>query len=430
MMVEIQPAGVPGPQITFPAAFHVMTKPRGAICNLDCKYCYFLSKEKLYPDGSFRMPDDILETYVRQYIEAQGVPEVNFAWQGGEPTLMGLDFYRRAVELQKKYRKPGMSIHNSLQTNGLQLDAEWAKFFRQHDFLIGVSLDGPPALHDAYRVDKGGNPTHARVMKGIQLLKEYSVEFNILCCVHAANADHPLEVYRFLRDEVETRFIQFIPIVERENETGFQEGYRVTRRSVTGPQYGQFLIAIFDEWVRRDVGRIFVQLFDVCLGVWLGQPAGLCIFEETCGLGLALEHNGDLYSCDHFVEPRHFLGNIREQDLLPMVGSEKQVEFGQAKRDTLPRYCRECNVRFICNGGCPKDRIRKTPDGEPGLNYLCAGFKAFFTHIDEPMKMMAAFVRMQRPPAGIMQILAGQASKPPLKPQPVPKPAARKRRRR
>ena len=397
-----------GPQVASPPAFHIMTKPRGAICNLDCKYCYFLSKERLYPGSDFRMSDEVLETYIQKYIEAQRVPQVTFAWQGGEPTLMGLDFYRRVVELQKKYRRPGMEIHNSLQTNGWQLDDEWAGFFRQHNFLIGVSLDGPPALHDAYRVDKGGRPTHARVMRGIEVLREHGVDYNILCCVHAANADHPLEVYHYLRDEAGGQFLQFIPIVERVNKTGFQEGYRVTRRSVIGHKYGAFLIAIFDEWVRLDVGKVFVQIFDVALGVWSGHRAGLCVFEETCGLSLALEHNGDLYSCDHFVEPRHFLGNIMEQDLLPLVGSEKQVQFGLAKRDTLPRYCRECEVRFVCNGGCPKDRIRKTPDGEPGLNYLCEGYKAFFTHIDEPMKIMSTLLRMHRPPADIMKILANE----------------------
>jgi uncharacterized protein len=376
-----------------PAAFHLMVKPRGALCNLDCQYCYFLSKEQLYPGSDFRMRDDVLESYVRQYIAAQRVPEVTFTWQGGEPTLMGLEFYRRAVALQQKYRRPGMQIRNSLQTNGLQLDDEWAAFFRRHNFLIGVSLDGPAKLHDVYRVDKGGQPTHHKVMKGIAFLKKHGVEFNILTCVHAANGDHPLEVYRYLRDNVGARFLQFIPIVERANRTGFQEGNKVTRRSVGPRQYGRFLAAIFDEWLQQDVGRVFVQIFDVALGVWVGQRAGLCIFEETCGTGLALEHNGDLYACDHFVEPRHYLGNVGEAELIPLVASEKQRQFGLAKRDTLPRYCRDCNVRFICNGGCPKDRFVNTPDGEPGLNYLCRGYKLFFNHVDGPMRAMAARLR-------------------------------------
>ena len=274
------------------------------------------------------------------------------------------------------------------------------------NFLVGISLDGPRALHDAYRVDKGGSPTFDRVMAGVALAKQHQVEFNILTTVNAANGDHGLEVYRFLRDEVGTSFVQFIPIVERDNATGYQEGKRVTERSVTGQQYGRFLISVFDEWVRHDVGRVFVQLFDICLGVWLGEPSSLCVFAETCGGALALEHNGDLFSCDHFVEPRHRLGNVAETPLADLVNSPQQRQFGLNKRDTLPRYCRECAVRFICNGGCPKDRILTTPDGEPGLNYLCEGFKAFFTHIDRPMKIMASLIVQRRPPANIMAMLA------------------------
>jgi uncharacterized protein len=387
--------------------FHILLKPRGAICNLDCAYCYFLSKEHLYPGSNFRMSEAMLESYTRQYIEAQSkIPEVTFAWQGGEPTLMGLPFFQRAVELQKQYAKPGMQISNTLQTNATILDDAWCEFFHTNNFLLGVSLDGPRELHDAYRVDKGGASTFDRVMRGIELLKKHRVEFNILATVHAANTNHPLEVYRFLRDEVGSQFIQFIPIVERANETGFQEGNQVTLRSVTGKQYGDFLVAIFDEWVRRDVGRVFVQIFDVALGVWLGQPASLCIFAETCGNALAMEHNGDLFSCDHFVEPRYKLGNIAQDKLLTLVDSEPQRKFGLDKRDTLPRYCRECSVRFICNGGCPKDRILTTPDGEPGLNYLCKGFKRFFTHIDQPMKTMVELLRQKHPPADIMLVLA------------------------
>ncbi len=383
-----------------------MTKPRGAICNLDCAYCYFLSKEMLYPGSRFRLANELLENYTRQYIEAQRVPEVTFAWQGGEPTLMGLDFFRLAIEFQHKYRRPGMRIHNVLQTNATLLDDEWCRFFKQHNFLIGVSLDGPRELHNHYRVDKGGKPTFDRVMAGIERLKQHRVEFNILTTVHAANAEHPLEVYRFLRDEVGTQFMQFIPIVERDNQTGFQEGDTIRPRSVSGEQYGNFLITIFDEWVRRDVGRVFVQIFDVALAAWVGQRPGLCIFEETCGAALAMEHNGDVYSCDHFVEPRYKLGNIQDIPLIEMVGSANQWQFGQAKRDMLPRYCRECAVRFVCNGGCPKDRVLHTPDGEPGLNYLCAGYKAFFKHIDRPMRIMADELRARQAPANIMRILA------------------------
>jgi uncharacterized protein len=398
-------APVEATPLTSPA-FHIMTKPRGAICNLDCAYCYFLSKEFLYPGSRFRMSNDLLEDYIRQYIEAQHVPEVTFAWQGGEPTLMGLDFFRLAVSYQQKYCRPGMRISNTLQTNATRLDDDWCQFFHEQDFLIGVSLDGPREFHDVYRVDKGGNATFDRVMAGIALLKKHNVEFNILTTLHAANAEHPLEVYHFLRDEVGTQFIQFIPIVERDNETGFQEGDRMTPRSVTGEQYGRFLIAIFDEWVRHDVGRVFVQIFDEALAAWSGHHPGLCIFGETCGTALAMEHNGDIYSCDHYVEPKHKLGNMQFIPLAQLVGSEQQRLFGQAKRDTLPRYCRECEVRFICNGGCPKDRTLTTPDGEPGLNYLCAGYKVFFTHIDRPMKIMAQELRAQRAPANIMYYLA------------------------
>ena len=379
-----------------------MTKPRGAICNLDCKYCYFLKKEALFPGSDFRMSDAVLEEYTRQYIVAQPQPEVSFAWQGGEPTLMGLEFFRKAVEYQAKYRKPGMRILNSLQTNAVTLDEEWCRFFREHQFLLGVSLDGPREQHDAYRIDKGGQPTFERVMRGLRLLQAQGVEYNILTTVHAANADHPLTVYRFLRDEVGARYLQFIPIVERDNESGYQEGNIVTDRSVRADGYGDFLMAIFDEWVRHDVGRVFVQIFDVALAAWAGERAGLCVFEETCGAALAIEHNGAVYSCDHYVEPNYFVGNIVDIPLSEIVVSEPQRRFGEAKRDTLPQYCRDCEVRFVCNGGCPKNRIIRTPAGEPGLNYLCAGYRAFFNHIDEPMRYMAAQLRQQRPPATVI----------------------------
>ena len=383
-------------------AFHLMTKPRGAICNLDCKYCYFLSKENLYPNSDFRMSETLLEEYTRQYIEAQRVPEVTFAWQGGEPTLMGLDFYKQAARYQQKYKKSGMRIFNALQTNAVTLDDEWCEFFAKNDFLIGVSLDGPQHLHDEYRVDKGGAPTFSKVMRGIEFLKKHGVEFNILTTVHAANAKYPLEIYRFFRDEVKTQFIQFIPIVERDNDTGYQEGNTVTNRSVTAKQYGDFLNTIFDEWVRHDVGKIYVQIFDVALAAWTGNNPGLCIFEETCGKALALEHNGDVYSCDHYVEPDYNLGNIIDIPLTEIVISENQQAFGLAKRDTLPQYCLDCDVRFVCNGGCPKNRFIETPDGEVGLNYLCEGYKSFFTHIKEPMEFMARELAYRRPPANVM----------------------------
>ncbi|HEY8484134.1 MAG TPA: anaerobic sulfatase maturase, partial [Longimicrobiales bacterium] len=352
---------------TAPPGFHLLAKPTGAICNLACQYCFFLSKEALYPGSRFRMSDELLETYIRQLIESHRVPEVTVAWQGGEPTLMGLDFFRRSIEYQAKYRKPGITIRNTIQTNGTLLDDEWCAFFKEHDFLVGISIDGPRELHDAYRVTKGGKPTFDRVMQGLRLLQKHGVEYNVLTTIHAANAAHPLEVYRFLRDEAGARFIQFIPIVERENGIGFPNGTRVTERSVTAEQFGRFLIAVFDEWVRRDVGRVFVQMFDVALANWVGVPPGLCVHSPTCGTALALEHNGDVYSCDHFVEPEHLLGNINDRHLVDLVASERQRRFGRAKLDTLPRYCRECSVRFACHGGCPKDRFVETPDGEPGL---------------------------------------------------------------
>lgn len=392
-----------------PAAFNVMTKPRGAICNLDCKYCYFLSKEHLYPDSKFRMGPSLLEAYTRQYIEAQQVEEVTFAWQGGEPTLMGLDFFKQAVALQQKYRKPGMRIFNALQTNGTLLDDEWAAFLHKNDFLIGLSVDGPKHLHDHYRVDKGGKPTFKTVMRGLDLLKKHKVEFNILTTLHAGNADHPLEIYRYFRDKLKVNFMQFIPIVERANMTGFQEGGDVTERSITAKQYGDFLIAIFDEWVRRDVGQVYVQIFDVSLGVWMGQQAGLCIFAETCGQALALEHNGDLFSCDHYVEPNYKLGNIQEVPMIELVASAQQHQFGQDKRDGLPQYCLDCEVRFVCNGGCPKNRFIQTPNGEDGLNFLCEGYRAFFNHINKPMQFMVQQIKRGQPPANIMAYLAEQS---------------------
>lgn len=391
--------------MTAPAAFHIMVKPRGAICNLRCDYCYYLRKADLYPDASFYMSDETLESFTRQYIQSQQTPEVNFAWQGGEPTLMRLDFFRKAVAYQQKYARPGMKIENTLQTNGTLLNDEWCRFFAKNRFLIGISLDGPREAHDVYRKDKSGAPTFDRVVRGVKLLKKHKVDFNVLTCVSTANVHQPLEVYHFLRDEISAQFIQFIPIVERDNDTGFQEGTALTSRSITGKQYGDFLIAIFNEWVHRDVGSVFVQIFDTALGRWLGAPGGLCVFQETCGKALVMEYNGDLYSCDHFVEPRHLLGNILETPLAELVGSEQQLKFGLNKKASLPRYCRECPVLFACNGGCPKNRTDLTPDGEAGLNHLCEGYKAFFTHIDQPMRMMAGLLRQGRPAAEIMKLL-------------------------
>jgi uncharacterized protein len=397
-----------------PDGFHLLAKPTGAVCNLDCAYCFFLSKEMLYPGSRFRMADDLLELYIRQLLESHRTPEVTIAWQGGEPTLMGLDFFRRSVELAERHAE-GRRIEYTIQTNGTLLDHEWAEFFREHGFLVGISIDGPRELHDAYRVDKGGKGSFDRVMRGLDFLREHGVEFNTLTTLHAANADRPVDVYRFLRDECDSRFHQYIPIIERvedgepwsswrDRPLYTQTGRRVSSRSVTAEQYGRFLIEVFEEWVRRDVGEVYVQMFDVALGNWVGAPPALCVHSETCGLALALEHTGDLYSCDHFVEPAYRLGNIREEHMLELVTSQQQQRFGQDKRDTLPRYCRECEVRFACHGGCPKDRFIETPDGEPGLNYLCAGYKAFFGHVDRPMRIMGRLLAANRAPSEIVAL--------------------------
>lgn len=399
--------------------FHLMIKPAGSACNLECSYCFYLEKEMLYDRGSrFRMTEETLEKFVRDYIAANpGDAPVVFGWQGGEPTLMGVEFYRRAVALQKEYGA-GRVIENAFQTNGTRLDDEWGAFLKENDFLVGVSIDGPRAIHDRYRVDKGGKPTWAAVMRGIEVLKKHKVEFNTLTCVTRESAQKPLEIYRFLRG-IGSTFLQFIPIVERRPDARARDwklslatppgaadnddgDARVTPWSVRGGDFGHFLNAIFDRWVRHDVGRIHVQLFDVALGKWLGLPGGICVHAETCGRALAVEHNGDVYSCDHYVYPDHRVGNLMTDDLATLVDSAPQSDFGRAKHDTLPRQCRECPVLFACNGGCPKHRFAHTADGEPGLNHLCASYGNFFTHIDGPMRRMAALYRAGRAPAEVM----------------------------
>ena len=398
-----------------PPAFHLLAKPSGAACNLDCAYCFFLDKEQLYPGSQFRMSEEVLEQYIRQLIESHRTDQVTVAWQGGEPTLMGLNFFRQAIALQDKYRRPGMTFLNTLQTNGTLLDDEWCEFFKEHDFLIGLSIDGPRELHDVYRVDKRGKPTFDKVMRGLRLLQKHKVEYNLLATVNRVTADYPLEVYRFLRDEAGTDWIQFIPVVERINEDGltlYQEGSTVSDRSVLPEQFGRFLSTIFDEWVHHDVGRIYVQTFEAAVRNWLGMSSsGMCVFNKTCGQGLAIEHNGDLYSCDHFVEPNYLLGNIQDDPMIEMVASDQQIKFGQDKLDSLPQYCRDCDVRFACHGECPKNRFLTTPDGEPGLNYLCAGFKHFFHHVDFPMKLIAGLIRRGRQAAEVMPILAAEEEK-------------------
>lgn len=391
-------------------AFHVMAKPIGPRCNLRCAYCFYLEKDHLYPgERSFRMSDETLESFIRQYIEAQEVPEVSFAWQGGEPTLLGIEFFRRVVELQRKYLPPGMRLINALQTNGTLLDAEWCRFLRENNFLVGISIDGPRELHDHFRQDAKGGPSFEHTLRGLRLMREHGVEFNVLCVVNRVNSQHPLECYRFFKEEG-VRFIQFIPIVERLAEEapclGAAPSTRdVSEASVLPEEYGRFLCEIYDEWVRNDVGKVYIQTFEVAFSAWLGHRAGLCAFEPTCGTALALEHNGDLYSCDHYVYPEYYLGNVMEQPLVELVESTFQREFGTSKRDALPRVCRECEVRFLCNGCCPKNRFLRTPAGEEGLNYLCAGLKRFFTHIGPTMEWMAQAFSQGRPPAGVMDAL-------------------------
>lgn len=387
---------------TAPPGFHVMAKPTGAICNLDCSYCFYLDKEALYPGGRFRMNDQVMEAYIRQTLEAHRIPEVTLAWQGGEPTLMGLPFFRQVVETAERYRRPGQRLIHSLQTNATLIDEEWAEFLAREGFLVGVSLDGPPELHDALRVDKRGRPTSDRVLRGLRLLQEHGVEHNLLCTVNAANAGHPLEVYRYLRDDCGGRFLQFIPVVER--DPAGEQPEAVGEHSVRPEQWGRFLTAVFDEWLRRDVGTVFVQAFDSALAAWMGLPSALCIFAETCGDAVALEHNGDVYSCDHYVSPEHRLGNLLESPLADLVGSPKQRAFGADKRDRLPTFCLECDVRFACWGECPRNRFVSTPSGDAGLNYLCEGYKAFFHHVDGPMRLMADLVQLGRPAAEVAGI--------------------------
>lgn len=405
--------------------FHLLAKPAGAACNLSCTYCFFLSKENLYPRQSPLMNDATLDAYLRQLFESSPGPEVQVSWQGGEPMLRGLPFFERSIELAERYRKPHQRVLHTIQTNGTLITEEWALFFKRHGYLVGVSIDGPRGMHDKYRIDKQNRGSFEDVMRGWRILRAHEVDVNILCTVHAGNQDHPLEVYRFFRDTLQATHIQLIPIVERATEAtlaaanrgwgGFkgtdrplykQEGSLVTERTVNADAFGRFLIAIFDEWVQRDVGKVFVITFDVALGSWLGQH-NACIVAPTCGGALVLEHNGDVYSCDHFVEPSYKLGNVNRTPLAALVDSEKQRRFGEEKRDTLPRYCKECPVLFACYGECPRNRFVETPDRESGLNYLCAGYRAFFTHIDGPMQKMAELVSKGRYADEIMQIGEG-----------------------
>jgi uncharacterized protein len=403
---------------------HVLAKPIGPLCNLACEYCFYLDKKTLYGEKHrFRMPDAVLERFIEQYLAASPDPEVNFAWQGGEPTLMGLDFFERVVELQRKHCPPERRVTNALQTNGLLLDDAWCEFLRREEFLVGLSIDGPPHLHDRYRVDQGGAPTFDRVMRALGLLQRHGVEFNTLTVVHRENSQEPLETYRFLKEQG-SRFVQLIPLVERCSPDGSLAGpphlhpgahprasaAEVTDWSVRPEDYGSFLCAIFDEWVRRDVGRIYVQLFELQVAIRLGLPASLCLFAPTCGRNLALEHNGDVYACDHYVYPQYLRGNIRDRSLADWAGAAAQRGFGRMKRDGLPRLCRECDVRFACHGECPKHRFVMTRDGEPGLNYLCPAYQRFLRHVDPQARAIADLLRRGQPAALIMEPLAPRES--------------------
>jgi len=392
--------------------FHVMAKPIGPICNIDCKYCFYLEKENLYQNKSsdWMMSDYIVESYIRQKFEANSTGVETFAWQGGEPTLLGVDFFRKVIKYQEKYAKD-LQFYNTLQTNGILLNDEWCEFFLENDFLVGLSIDGPRELHDKYRVDKGGKPTFDRVMKGIDYLSKHGVKFNTLTVVQKDNSYKPVEVYNFLK-EVGSGFMQFIPIVERNTQKKLKNGLSLVLPdktnailsdwSVEPEQFGNFLIRIFDEWIRNDVGKFYVQIFDIALESWYGKQPSLCIFAETCGRALAIEHNGDLYSCDHYVFPENKLGNIMDSHISKMVESKQQHDFGINKLDTLPAYCKECEVRFICNGECPKNRFLKSPDGDTGLNYLCAGYKKFFNYIDPYMQFMVNELQEHKPPSNVM----------------------------
>ncbi len=396
--------------------FHVLCKPIGPVCNLNCKYCFYLEKEKLYPDTArktgWAMNDLVLESYIRQYIETQDAPAVNFAWQGGEPTLLGIEFFAKALEIQKRYAG-SQRIENSLQTNGVLLNDRWCEFLSANRFLVGLSIDGPREFHDKYRSDRSWAATFERAVLAMRLLKKHGAEFNTLTAVQRHNSQHPREVYRFLK-EAGSGFIQFIPIVERVARRASEDGLvlispdsesdaGVSEWSVDPRQYGRFLCAVFDEWVRNDVGCVYVQLFEVTLEAWAGLPSSLCVFSPTCGDAMVLEHNGDVYSCDHFVYPPNRLGNLLETPLGVMARSAQQQAFGVAKMTGLPGCCRDCRFLPACNGECPKHRFMKTPEGEPGLNYLCASYKQFFSHVEPYMEFMAGELASQRPPTNVMR---------------------------
>lgn len=401
-----------------PLAFQAMAKPIGSTCNLNCRYCYYLEKKKLYNNfHDFRMKKETLESFIRQYIAAQDVPQVTFVWQGGEPSLLGLDFYKEVIEFQQKYAG-NKKIDNCFQTNGTLLDDEWCTFFKKNKFLVGLSVDGPEFIHNSNRVSPNGKPSFKQVMKSLELLNKHNVEFNTLSVVDRNNSNYPLEIYNFLK-EAGSHYLQFIPIIERKLSDPGASGLSlvppedtnavVTDWTVRPEKYGDFIIKIFDEWVRNDVGKYFIQLFDVTLANSLGVPSGLCIFSDKCGDAPVVEFNGDVYSCDHYVYPQYFLGNIMTKSLHSIMRSAEQLNFGEKKLKELPDYCIICQYRFACHGGCPKHRFCNTPDGKPGLNYLCMAYKKIFNYVHPYMQYMGNELKNRRPPANVMNWAKGIA---------------------
>lgn len=396
----------------FGRPLYIMLKPAGSLCNARCKYCYYLEKSKLYGNRQKNiMTDSTLEKFIKEYIEAQTTPEVLFTWHGGEALMRPISFYKRAMELQRKYAC-GHRIDNCIQTNGILLNDEWCRFFKENNFLVGVSIDGPQEFHDEYRRTAMGGPTFQKVMQGIKLLNKHGVEWNALAVVNDFNADYPLEFYHFFK-QIGCHYIQFTPIVERltnreDNLTlapGMQEGGKLTDFSITAEQWGNFLCAIFDEWVHNDVGEYYIQLFDATLANWVGMEPGICTLSKECGHAGVMEFNGDVYSCDHFVYPEHRLGNISTHTITEMMYGDKQREFAQIKHQMLPRQCRECKYEFACHGECPKNRFLRDSYGEAGLNYLCAGYRRFFEHVAPYMEFMKRELAAKRPPANVMRYI-------------------------
>lgn len=397
----------------FAKPLYVMLKPAGAHCNLACKYCYYLEKNKLYPTAQRHlMSDKMLEQFTREYIEAQTMNQMLFTWHGGEPLLRSIDFYRKALSLQQKYAG-GRCIDNVIQTNGTLLTDEWCEFFAQNHWLVGISIDGPQPYHDHYRLTAAGKPSWQKVMQGIKLLKKHGVEWNAMAVVNAYNVNHPLEFYRFFKENG-CQFLQFTPIVERltRHEDGRtlasladKNEIPLSEASVTPERWGYFLCAIFDEWVRKDVGKIFVEIFDCTLANWMGISPGICAYSKECGHAGVMEHNGDVYSCDHFVFPEYKLGNIRDHSLIDMLYGEQQQEFSRLKHSSLPRQCKECDMEFACHGECPKNRFMKDKYGDSGLNYLCPGYYHYYQHVAPYMDYMKQELMAQRPPSNIMKVL-------------------------